>query len=99
MTTTDQGPYPAQYPVQFAVACPDRPLGRLTSFFRIFVIIPIAIGAFFTEIATWFAILFTGRYPRGIFSFAGRVFRWPNRVSACASILVTDQYPPFRLDP
>ena len=35
--TTDQGPYPAQYPVQFAVEYPDRPLNRLTSFFRIFV--------------------------------------------------------------
>jgi len=40
---TDQGPYPAQYPVQFAVEYPDRPLNRLTSFFRILVIIPIAI--------------------------------------------------------
>src|SRR5689334_11848127 len=40
--TTDQGPYPAQYPVQLAVEYPDRPLNRLTSFFRIFVIIPIA---------------------------------------------------------
>ena len=39
--TTDQGPYPLQYPVQFAVDYPDRPLNRLTSFFRIFVIIPI----------------------------------------------------------
>ena len=41
--TTDQGPYPAQYPVQFAAQYPDRPLNRLTSFFRIFVIIPIVI--------------------------------------------------------
>jgi hypothetical protein len=41
--TTDQGPYPAQYPVQFAVEYPDRPLNRLTSFFRIFWIIPIVI--------------------------------------------------------
>src|SRR5271169_5056694 len=39
--TTDQGRYPVQYPVQFAVEYPDRPLNRLTSFFRIFVIIPI----------------------------------------------------------
>jgi hypothetical protein len=38
--TADQGPYPADYPVQFAVEYPDRPLSRLTSFFRIFVIIP-----------------------------------------------------------
>jgi Domain of unknown function (DUF4389) len=219
--TTDQGPYPAQYPVQFAVEYQDRPLNRLTSFFRIFVIIPIAIvlstvaggeyggststlhhptmssaaagvggllffgpllmilfrqkyprwwfdwniellrfinrvgtylalmndnypstdehqwvqldypypdaaadlnrwlplvkwllaiphyivlffleiAAFFAVIVTWFVILFTGRYPRGIFSFVEGVFRWHNRVIAYAFILVTDQYPPFRLDP
>jgi hypothetical protein len=221
--TTDQGPYPAQYPVQFAVEYPDRPLNRLTSFFRIFVIIPIAIvlgtvsaatwesagnnsalhhsttyygpagaggllffgpllmilfrqkyprwwfdwnlelqrfinrvwtylalmndsypstddhqwiqldyaypdaatdlnrwlplvkwllaiphyivlffleiAAFFAVIVTWFAILFTGRYPRGVFSFVEGVFRWHNRVAAYAFVLVTDQYPPFRLAP
>jgi len=39
--TTAQGPYPPQYPVQFAVEYPNRPLNRLTSFFRIFVIIRI----------------------------------------------------------
>jgi hypothetical protein len=41
--TADQGPDPAEYPVHFAVEYPDRPLNRLTSFFRIFVIIPILI--------------------------------------------------------
>src|ERR1035438_2947296 len=51
--TTDQGPYPAQYPVQFAVEYPDRPLNRLTSFFRIFVIIPIAIVLGTVSAATW----------------------------------------------
>ena len=51
--TTDQGPYPAQYPVQFAVEYPDRPLSRLTSFFRIFVIIPIAIVLGSVSGATW----------------------------------------------
>jgi hypothetical protein len=224
--TTDQGPSPAQYPVQFAVEYPDRPLNRLTSFFRIFVIIPISIvlgavsggasqssgfhssmanihagamaggaagaggllffgpllmilfrrkyprwwfdwnlelqrfinrvwtylalmndtypstdehqwvqldyahpdaaadlnrwlplvkwllaiphyivlffldiAVFFAVIVTWFAILFTGRYPRGIFSFVEGVFRWHNRVAAYAFVLVTDRYPPFRLAP
>ena len=51
--TTNQGPYPAQYPVQFAVEYPDRPLNRLTSFFRIFVIIPIAIVLGTVSGATW----------------------------------------------
>ena len=53
--TTDQGRYPAQYPVQFAVEYPDRPLNRLTSFFRIFVIIPIAI-VLGTVSGTWEAM-------------------------------------------
>ena len=51
--TTNQGPYPAQYPVQFAVEYPDRPLNRLTSFFRIFVIIPIAIVLGTVSGGTW----------------------------------------------
>jgi hypothetical protein len=216
--TTAPGPYPAQYPVQFAVEYPDRELNRLTSFFRIFVIIPISIvlgtvsggtwesagshstmaygaagaggllffgpllmilfrqkyprwwfdwnlelqrfinrvwtylalmndsypstddhqwvqldypypdaandlnrglplikwflaiphyivlfflgiAAFFVVIVAWFAILFTGRYPQGMFSFVEGVFRWHNRVAAYAFTLVTDQYPPFRLAP
>jgi hypothetical protein len=57
------------------------------------------IAAFFAVIVTWFAILFTGRYPRGVFSFIEGVFRWHNRLAAYAFVLVTDQYPPFRLAP
>ena len=50
-------------------------------------------------VIAWFAILFTGRYPRGLFEFVDGVLRWGNRVVAYAFILVTDEYPPFRLSP
>ena len=51
--TTDQGPYPVQYPVQFSVDYPDRPLNRVTTFFRIFVVIPIWIVLGTVSGATW----------------------------------------------
>ena len=55
------------------------------------------LGALFVVIAAWFAILFTGRYPRGLFGYVVGVMRWCNRVTAYAFLLVTDEYPPFRL--
>jgi hypothetical protein len=57
------------------------------------------VAAFVLVIVAWFAILFTGRYPRGIFDFVEGVIRWHNRVVGYAYILVTDEYPPFRLRP
>jgi len=63
------------------------------------VLLFLYIGVIFAVIIAWFAVLFTGRYPRGIFTFVEGVIRWGNRVLGYAFILVTDQYPPFRLRP
>ncbi|HXR26275.1 MAG TPA: DUF4389 domain-containing protein [Candidatus Baltobacteraceae bacterium] len=53
--------------------------------------------AFWAVIVAWFAILFTGRYPRPFFDFIVGVSRWTLRVNAYAFLLVTDRYPPFSL--
>ena len=57
----------------------------------------LGIAAIFVVIVAWFAILFTGRYPKGLFDFVVGVMRWSLRVSAYAALLTTDEYPPFTL--
>jgi hypothetical protein len=64
-----------------------------------FVLFFLAIGAFFIVIYAWFAILFTGRYPRGAFDYIVGFDRWFLRVTAYAFLLTTDKYPPFSFDP
>jgi TRAP-type uncharacterized transport system fused permease subunit len=59
----------------------------------------LGIAAFFCVIIAWFAILFTGRYPRSLFDFVVGVFRWWLRVAAYAFVLATDRYPPFSTRP
>ena len=63
------------------------------------VLVFLWIAAVVSVVIAWFAILFTGRYPRDLFDFVLGVFRWTNRVVGYALILVTDEYPPFRLNP
>jgi hypothetical protein len=81
-------------------------LNRWLPLVKWFLAIPHFIVLFFLTIAAivcviiaWFAIIFTGRYPRGLFDFVVGVIRWANRVTAYAFVLVTDKYPPFRLSP
>src|SRR4249919_1253205 len=84
---------------------PDaQQLNRWLPLVKWFLAIPHYIVLFFLWIAAlvvviiaWFAILFTGTYPRGMFDFVEGVIRWNNRVVGYAFILVTDRYPPFSL--
>jgi hypothetical protein len=81
-------------------------LNRWLPLVKWFLAIPHYIVLFFLGIAAavciviaLFAILFTGRYPRGLFDFVLGVGRWSVRVSAYAFLLATDRYPPFSLSP
>jgi hypothetical protein len=99
--STDQ-----QQSVHLDVPYPDaeRDLNRWLPLVKWLLAIPhyvvllfLGIGAVIAVIIAWFAILFTGRYPTGLFRFVEGVIRWENRVVGYALILVTDKYPPFRL--
>jgi uncharacterized membrane protein len=94
--------------VHVEVLYPDAPgdLNRWLPLVKWFLAIPHFIVLVFLDIAAvvvviiaWFAILFTGRYPRGMFDFVTGVMRWSLRVTAYAFLLVTDRYPPFSLAP
>lgn len=61
------------------------------------VLVVLGLVAILATIVAWFAILFTGTYPHGIFDFVVGVGRWATRVWAYAFLLVTDAYPPFSL--
>ena len=101
-STTDQQSVHLDYAYPDAASELNRWLPLVKWFLAIphyIVLIFLDIAAFVTVIITWFAILFTERYPKGLFDFVEGVIRWHNRVIAYAFVLVTDQYPPFRLSP
>jgi hypothetical protein len=95
-----------QQSVHLDYVYPDvsRDLNRWLPIVKILLAIPHLIVLGFLWLATivvvivaWFAILFTGRYPRGLFRFVEGVMRWGQRVIGYAFLLTTDKYPPFRL--
>ena len=63
-----------------------------------FVLVFLSVAGIFALIIAWFAILFTGQYPRSLFDYVVGVMRWWLRVEAYTTLLVTDRYPPFSLD-
>lgn len=97
-----------QQSLHLDIAYPDVPedLNRWLPLVKWLLAIPhyivlffLGIAAFVSVVIAWFAILFTGRYPRGLFDFVVGVGRWGVRVSAYAFLLTTDRYPPFSLQP
>ena len=90
--------------LEFPYPDATRDLNRWLPLVKWFLAIPhyivlafLWLAAIIVVIVVWFAVLFTGRYPRGMFEFVEGVIRWNNRVVCYAWILVTDRYPPFSL--
>ncbi len=92
--------------VHIEIPYPDVPkdLSRGLPLVKWFLAIPhyiilvfLGIAAIVCVVIAWFAILFTGRYPRGLFDFVVGVYRWSLRVAAYAFLLTTDRYPLFSL--
>ena len=88
--------------LQYDVAYPEH-LSRWMIFLKWLFIIPnlivvalLGIAAYFVSIIAWFAILFTGRYPEGLFNFTIGVLRWYANASAY-TYLQRDEYPPFSM--
>ena len=101
-STDDQQAVRLDYPYPDAQQDLNRWLPLVKWFLAIphyLVLIVLYIGALFVIIAAWFAILFTGRHPRGLFDYLVGVGRWHNRVVGYAFTLVTDRYPPFQMAP
>lgn len=101
--------YPAtdeEQAVHLAIAYPDAkselqrgmPLVKwLLAIPHYIVLAFLFIATVFCVIGAWFAVMFTGRYPRPLFEFIVGFLRWYIRVVAYAFLLTTDRYPPFSL--
>ncbi len=103
---TDRFPaFEGEYPINFDVSYPEHLSRWKVAIWKIITSIPHFIILFFLSLAVfvvvviaWFAILFTGRFPRGLHQFVAGVYRWSLRVQVYVFSL-TDEYPPFSLEP
>ena len=96
-------PFDGEHPVRFDIEYPDRVSRRkliiwkyITSIPHFFVLQFLWLAALFCMVIGWFAILFAGRFPKGLHGFISGVLRWQTRVNAYA-ISLRDEYPPFSL--
>ena len=93
---------PGTDPAELTVEYPER-LSRGLIFVKWLLAVPhyivlvfLVIGAFFVGIVSWFAVLFTGRWPEAMRDYLVGVTRWVTRVNLYIS-LMRDEYPPFSL--
>lgn len=93
-----------KYAVKLEIDYPEQGLSRVTTFFRLILVIPqmivVSVLNLLAEVLAfiaWFAILFTGKYPRGIFDLVVGIQRWMVRVVVYGFLVMTDRYPPFSL--
>jgi pilus assembly protein TadC len=100
---SQQNPEVKDYPITFGAVYPEK-MSRLTTFFRVFLLIPHGIVLYFLAIAAsvvafvaWWAIIFTGNYPKGLYDFYVGYMRWMTRYQGYAYLL-TDKFPPFTMD-
>jgi hypothetical protein len=103
LLTDTYAPFEGDYPIRFEAQYPERLSRWKVLFWKLLTAIPhfvvlqfLWIGAYVVLIIAWFAILFTGRFPRGPHGYVAGVVRWSLRVQAYVFSL-TDEYPPFSL--
>jgi hypothetical protein len=94
----------SSYPIDVQFDYPEGGIARWRPLLHWLLVIPHAFALLFVGLAayivvaiSWFAVLFTGRYPEGMFNFVAGTFRWSNRVLAY-QYWMTEDYPPFTLD-
>ena len=93
-----------EYPARVDVVPPEGERDRLTTAFRVFLLIPhfvvlwvLGVLWVMTSIVAWFSILFTRRFPAPLYDFGVSVLKWNVRVEAYL-LLLHDEYPPFALE-